>query len=387
VRAARSTRPLKWDIAGALLVLAALGCKNTFAAIVPAQLLLRVAPDGRDLRQAWRRHGRRALLLASTLLLPAGHFALYKASWHAGQYVTGAPPPSQLVPMMRGIAKEAALLILPVALSILALLAWGRARLREVDAGSPTRLRAAAAEGFGPLWEQYRGACLAGALLLIAGIAIYLPVRVHNPGGRYAIPAAWGGDLWVAALLSTLLEARAGIWKTAAYGAVALGIGGLVVTNVAQQARFAARARCLWQALEFVEHQGAADSCIGWLYGPDLARGEGVHFTWHLRARGKAVRTALIDAGAGRLDDDGRLRDLGEGAICHHPNILFSGSPAIAPGFDFTLMRVIQTPYWHGTRRFDCYVWQPRTARAPASGARRRKAGRLVQARVSSVRS
>src|SRR5262249_18018083 len=37
VRAARSPRPWKWDIAGAICVLAALGCKNTFAALVPAQ--------------------------------------------------------------------------------------------------------------------------------------------------------------------------------------------------------------------------------------------------------------------------------------------------------------------------------------------------------------
>src|SRR5262249_46574565 len=41
-RAARSSHPLVWDVAGVAGVLAALGCKNTFAALVPAQMFLRV---------------------------------------------------------------------------------------------------------------------------------------------------------------------------------------------------------------------------------------------------------------------------------------------------------------------------------------------------------
>src|SRR5262249_42869981 len=60
VRAGRSSRPARWDLAGALALLAALGCKNTFAALVPVQLFLRLAPDRLPLREGWRRHGRRA---------------------------------------------------------------------------------------------------------------------------------------------------------------------------------------------------------------------------------------------------------------------------------------------------------------------------------------
>lgn len=131
VRAARSARPLRWDLAGAACVLAALGCKNTFAAIVPAQILLRVAPEGRHLRQAWRRHGRHACLLALTLAVPAVHFALYETGWHPGQYATGAPSPNQFIAMLRGMGKEAAFLILPIALSVGALLVRGRAMLEE----------------------------------------------------------------------------------------------------------------------------------------------------------------------------------------------------------------------------------------------------------------
>ena len=86
VRANRSSRPWIWDLAGMLAVLAALGCKNTFAALVPAQVLLRLAPDGQSLREGWRQHGRRALLLLLPLLLPVIHFIIFTLSWRPGQY-------------------------------------------------------------------------------------------------------------------------------------------------------------------------------------------------------------------------------------------------------------------------------------------------------------
>ena len=45
--AARSPRSWLWDILGAACVLAAVGCKITFLALVPVQMLLRIAPEGR----------------------------------------------------------------------------------------------------------------------------------------------------------------------------------------------------------------------------------------------------------------------------------------------------------------------------------------------------
>ncbi len=353
VRAARSSRPLRWDIAGALFVLAALGCKNTFAAIVPAQLLLRVAPDGRDLRQAWRRHGRRALWLALTLLFPLGHFVIYKAGWHPGQYATGAPYPRQLIAMARGVIKETVFLIVPIALSVAALIA-----VRKSSARAGSRWLDLAANGLRPLWDEYRGAFVSGLLLLVAGVAIYLPVRLHNPGGRYAIPAAWGGDLWFAALLSALMQAPAGAYKRVALGAAALGIGAIAIANLAVQQRFAARARCLWDALETVERDTPPKSCIGWFYGPELARGEGIHFIWHLRARGNRFAMDLIDAGNGQADERA-INDIGD-AICRRPAILISGDRSTPPPPGFVAAGKIEVPYWFGARRFDCYLWRAR---------------------------
>lgn len=91
VRAARSPWPWPWDLVGVLCVLVALGCKNTFIALIPAQVLLRVAPAGGDWVRGWRQHGRRAGLMALTALLPIGHFIYFKLHWHPGQYQPGGP--------------------------------------------------------------------------------------------------------------------------------------------------------------------------------------------------------------------------------------------------------------------------------------------------------
>ncbi len=361
VAAARSARPTPWDMAGALFVLAALGCKNTFAAIVPAQMLLRIAPDGLQLRQAWRRHGRRAAALGLTLLLPAGHFIIYKSAWHPGQYATAPPDPGQLITMARGMIKESIFLMVPAALSIAALLTVGK----SASEAAQERRRDALVQGLRRLWRDYRGAWLVGLLLLGAGIAIYLPVRLRNPGGRYAIPAAWGGDLWFAALLSGLIESPASAMRRVAVAAAALGVGALAIASLAAQQRFAARARCLWRALETVGTMAPPERCIAWVYGPELARGEGIHFIWHLRARGHPLRLALIDAGSGRIDE---LSEHYVGIpICRRPAIVVSGRRADAPP-GFAAAGTIEVPYWFGLRRYDCYLWRA----APAAKGQRR---------------
>src|SRR5207302_9740169 len=101
-RATGSPRAWAWDLAGAGAVLMALGCKNTFAALVPAQVLLRALPDGATLREGWRQHGRRALLLSVTLAAPIVHFVWFKLNWHPGQYAPQGPSLTQLGRMLRG---------------------------------------------------------------------------------------------------------------------------------------------------------------------------------------------------------------------------------------------------------------------------------------------
>ena len=96
-RANRSERAWPWDLASALGIVAALGCKNTFAALVPAQLYLRMYADGAAWRSGFFHHGRRAALLALTLLLPIGHYVYFRLHWHSGQY-----PPTGVTPAQFG---------------------------------------------------------------------------------------------------------------------------------------------------------------------------------------------------------------------------------------------------------------------------------------------
>ncbi len=355
IRAARSSRPGPWDMAGALCVLAALGCKNTFAALVPAQCFLRLAADGQPLPDAWRRHGRRACLLALTLLVPSVHYMIFKLQWHPGQYETGGPSWVQLGRMLRAMKRgSGADFVGPgLALAALALLVNGFALVGPPPPPGSHRtipLPLAARAGFRPLWGRHRAALLTGLLLLVCGIGIYLPL--HAVSGRYSMPAVWGADLWIAALLSMLPEVRSVFWRRAACLVLAGGLLGVAVANLGKQSKFAARAAMLWQALEFVEARAPRGACFGWLAGPDLNVEEGIHFLWHLHARGRRDVTISL------LDAQGRPLSRREVAPTDSsPVLVLNGSASPPPGGSWRLVREFTAAYWAGHRRYHCYLW------------------------------
>ncbi len=96
-KAATSARPWRWDVVGFVCVLFALGCKNTFAAIVPAQIALRLWHDELPFREAGRRAKWRVALFLIPLALPVGHFAYFQLNWHPGQYEVTGPRAAQFV--------------------------------------------------------------------------------------------------------------------------------------------------------------------------------------------------------------------------------------------------------------------------------------------------
>ncbi|MFO0848139.1 MAG: hypothetical protein U0871_06235 [Gemmataceae bacterium] len=95
-QAAHSRRPWAWDLVAVFGLLVALGCKNTFVAIVPAMLAARLFPDGMSLRDGWRMNRWRAAVYLLPLLLPAGHFLYFRLTWHPGQYTTPGPSLEQV---------------------------------------------------------------------------------------------------------------------------------------------------------------------------------------------------------------------------------------------------------------------------------------------------
>jgi hypothetical protein len=339
-RAPRARAPWAWDVLGVCAVLAALGCKNTFAALVPAQMFLRLAPTRLPLRDGWRQHGRRALLLGLTLFAPLAHFVYFKLHWHPGQYTTGGAGLAQLRRYVVGLFGAVsgdflgAGLVLAVVAQIVAL------RRSWLPA----------------LIGRHRAALGAGALLIAGGTVLYLPVG--GLSGRYAMPAVWGLDLAIAALLSGLVGLRPSGWTRLARGALVVGLAAVMVASVGRQQKFAARARVLWEALEYVERHAPPNAGIAWISGDGLRDGlnveEGVHFRWHLVARGRDdLRVGLYGA-------DGRPLPRREvPALDAEPVLAISGAPQSPWAGDWQPAQRFVVVSWGGLRRSECYLFQP----------------------------
>jgi hypothetical protein len=336
-RAPRARRPWAWDVVGMLSVLAALGCKNTFAALVPPQMFLRLAPDRMSLREGWRTHGRRALLLGLTLLAPLIHFVYFKRHWHPGQYTTNGASLAQLGRSLSGLfgAISGDLIGPGLALAVAAqVIALRRSWL--------------------PAWlERHRAALGAGALLVVGGVALYLPMG--GMSGRYAMPAVWGLDLAIAALLSGLVGLDRSRWARLARVALTLGLAGVMVASVGRQQKFAARARVLWEALEYVQRQAPPNAHVAWISGDGLGNGlnveEGIHFQWHLAARGRGdVRVGLYDA-------HGKPLSRPEVPALHDsPALAISGGPQSPHAGGWEPSQRFVATAWGGLRHSECYL-------------------------------
>jgi hypothetical protein len=353
VRGARSRRPWKWDLAGGLCVLAALGCKNNYTVLVPAQMLLRVLADGLPLREAVRRHGRRACLLMLPLLMPVIHFIVYKLNWHPGQY-TMSPSLAQVQRMLGALAGAVSVDFVGPGLA-LAGLALAIARFRRgQDATGP-----AEAEGE-RFWQRHRAACVAGAALLLLGIGIYLPF--NSVAGRYTMPAVWGVDLGIAVLLHELAGVRLPVWRRTAYAALGCGLIAVAAATVGKEEKLASRSAMLWNVLEYVAKEAPPGACVAWVDGPQLNVEEGIHFLWHLRAHGRA------DLSVCPLDDEGRPLQRDETAAHQAaPLFLVSGTPRQPATGSWQPVRTFSIFYWGKRRHFDCYLWQETAGISPAA--------------------
>jgi hypothetical protein len=367
IRAGRSGSPGLWDLVGAGSIIVALGCKNTFMAVIPAQVYLRVAANDSNWRQAWREHGKRACLLALTLVLPLAHFTWFKLNWQPGQYQPDFPAVGQALRMVSGLKGAISLDFLGagMVLTIIALALSSRSNSRQSTPYSGT------SDPESLPWSRHRLALTAAALLLAAGIGVYLPINAVS--GRYTIPAVWGLDIGLAVLLSRLFASPQSVWKRVALIALICGLITVAVAIVGKQLKFAARARLLWQALTWVEQQAPQDACIAWVGRPHVGAApsqsthrddpiqklgveEGIHFAWHLAERGRRDLPFNI------MDDGGRpagRRELVD--VACSPNLVITAKAEIPRPLSELgtawRMQHFHEPYWWGQRGFDCFVW------------------------------
>jgi hypothetical protein len=342
-RALRSPRSLRWDLLGMACVLAALGCKNTFAALVPAQLFLRLSPDGVSLREGVRRHWRRAALVSLTLLIPVAHYVYFKLNWHPGQYSPPGPTLAQFQRILSGLAGAVSLPFLGagVALAVVAQM------LAKRSAGAWLR----------DLVRGHRAAVVGGLLLLGGGVLVYLPMDAMS--GRYSMPGVWGLDVLLAVALAGLAALPRGHLVRATWAALGVGLVIVLVAGVGRQQKFAARIHLLWQALEVVERQAPPGASVAWYCG-DPTRGgldevEGVHFHYHLTARGRGdVRVRVFD-------DHGRLQRRPEiDGLGPEPEFAVWSAPQGPGEAGWQERQQFVVRYWAGQRQFQCWLGQRR---------------------------
>jgi hypothetical protein len=334
-KAANSERPMRWELLAAFGVLMALGCKNVFAALVPAQVALRVWPDGIAFRDAVKQNGIRAMALTLPLVLPAAHYFYFKQHWHPGQYETNSPSLAQAGRILSGWKGAVSLDFLGASLALsLGIVAW--------------KCPPAAARG---LLARHRALLVTAALLLVAGFVVYLPMAMMS--GRYTMPAIWGIDLLLGLLLMMLVAVPSVTARRLAWAGVWVGLVLIAVANVGRQEKFAARARMLWAAVEYVERTAPPGAGVAWVSG-DSQKGElnveeGIHFQWHLYHRGRP------DLHVGLFDTDGNPVTRAElPSLACEPRFRMSGTPA-AVG-EWGEGRAFAADYWAGRKRFECYL-------------------------------
>ena len=328
VHAGRSPRPLWWEIGALAGTTAALGCKSTFVAIVPALVLLRVAPDGEPLAPALRARGARAALLALPALLPLLHLIAFLAAWHPGQYEPGWPSWEQLRALTSAVLTgSGALALLPGML------------VASRDAAVPAA----------QWWSRRRAAGRAGVALLLAGIAVYLPL--HAVTGRYTIPAVWGVALLVVVVLDALLQPPRRRAAHLGLALIAIGLAAVGIENLVRQDKAIARSAVLWRALELVEAKAPAGAVVAWQAGA-ANLGEGIHFFWHLRGRGRGdLRPLLLDAAGAPLARRELPPPQGE------PTWLVSSDGRPPRAAAWQLVAILTRPYRAGRRIFNCAVF------------------------------
>jgi hypothetical protein len=184
--------------------------------------------------------------------------------------------------------------------------------------------------------------------------------------GRYSMPAVWGADLGLAGLLAMLGMVRLTWWRRGAMAGLIAGLVAVAIANVGKQDKFAARARLLWQTLEYVEREAPDGTRLGWMSRPEASVAgpaqassnacldveEGVHFNWHLHARRRH------DLLVGLCDE--ALRPTGRTELAPLPDgpTWLIGGDAHVPGSEWRLREAFAAPYWSGRRSFHCFLFE-----------------------------
>ncbi len=332
-KASNASRPAVWELVAIVALVAALGCKNTYVALVPAMLVLRILSDELRVRDAIRANALRASLLVLPMAVPVAHYFYFRANWHPGQYETHGPSLAQAGRILNGFKGAMGLDFVGIGIAAvlgLVVYQYRRAMLAAL--------------------QPYRATLLGAVALVVSGLVVYLPMSMMS--GRYTMPGVWGLDLLLGVGLSLYFAVPRSSMKIVCGAALWVGLFVLVSVNLGRQDKFHARAKMLWELLNYVETTAPDGATIAWYSGAtpagELNIEEGIHFRWHLLHRGRA------DLKIGLFDTTGTPLDRVElPPIGGEPDYRIWGNPAaVGERSD----RVFVSEYWLGRKEFSCKI-------------------------------
>ena len=328
-RGSLSTRAWVWDFVALFGLTVALGCKNTFVALIPPMVILRMLLDGKSWQASWRTNGWRSFILAIPVLFAIVHFVYFKLHWHPGQYETHGPSWDQAIRILKSLKGAISFDFMIVGYVITVL---------------TCAIRTGNTFQFSPRF-------LAALTLVISGMIVYLPMEMMS--GRYSMPAVWGLDILFAVLLKQLLSIAPSFWTRLCWIAIVVGLSATCIANLGRQDKFTARAKLLDSALQRIAEIAPKNASIAWYSGNSLVgeldREEGIHFYWHLQARGRNdITLQLFDAEGKRIVRPELPRTENERSF------KISHSPITETGW--STPEPFESRYWFGQKSLTCFV-------------------------------
>ncbi len=317
-KAEKSSRAWIWDVLAIFGLVTALGCKNTFVALIPPMIILRAN---------WKR----AIPYVFVLALPIAHYIYFKLNWHPGQYETFPPSFAQFLSIVSCLKGAMSLDFLGVGIVVIGIgVAWRAQRT-----------------GLG----EHRSTILAALALLGAGIVVYMPL--DRMSGRYSMPAVWGLDILFGLLLTAFVGITDSRWKWLGWGTLGAGLIAIAIANTGRQQKFNARAQSFWDALDYVEQNAPPNTTIDWVCG-DSTRGElnveeGIHFQWHINARSRTdIQIRLIET------DGQPVSRVEVPETKSQPTMRMYGTTPKHEGWKD--VATFSASYWFGWKKRDCHL-------------------------------
>ncbi len=340
-RAVTSLRPMLWDWTAILSLLMCLGCKNTFVALLPVMVYLRVASETGTVWAGLKANWWRVLVYATPMAMPVIHFIYFKTHWKPGYYETPGPSFTQAGHFLNWLKGASGVdFLAPGVVAAVAMVWWKRKSLSE----------------------SVRVPLVAGAGLLLCGFAVYLPMNIMS--SRYTMPAVWGADLLLALLLSAFVKLESTRLTQLVWAVLGVGLVALMVAGVNRQEKIVARNAMLWAMLNRVEKELPTAAILEWRSGAtesgELNIEEGIHFYWHLLHRGRGdVRVLLSDMAGNPIPRVELAPVLGEPAY----RLSAHGSPDETLAWKLTATEA--RPYRYGAKRHDVALEKHRALPQP----------------------